>query len=269
MYVCEVSPVGIRGRLGSLFQLCSATGVLLISVAGWCVPWRWISAIGALPILPLIFVMPFMPESPVWLLQKGSAETDPYNGSSKARISLARLRTLTSPIDFELKQLAKNDTSASGDQDEDSNLLSRTWYVIRQPDGWKPLLLCIGLMICQQCSGIMGIVFFQKDIFISASEELNANLATVIVLITMVATTAGSSMLVDHLGRKLLLTVSAAGNTTSLALLGGFYYLAALDQDWADAYKWIPVLCLMVSVPKDLIRGSKKGLCKTVLLIRT
>lgn len=77
--------------------------------------------------------------------------------------------------------------------------------------------------------------------------DLDPNTCTMIVGVIQVLGVYTSSILVDRVGRKILLIVSASGASLSLAALGTFSYLSTHDIDLSE-FNWIPLLSFSVYV---------------------
>jgi SP family arabinose:H+ symporter-like MFS transporter len=77
LYIAEVSPARIRGRLVSLNQMAVVTGILLAYLINWALSfsgtssWRWMFAAAIVPSLGLFCGLFFVPESPRWLMEQG------------------------------------------------------------------------------------------------------------------------------------------------------------------------------------------------------
>src|SRR3546814_9827008 len=88
LYIAELSPPSVRGKMVSINQLAIVIGILLAYLsnyylASWEENWRWMFGSGALPAI-LFFAFVFLvPESPRWLLANGKEQ--------EARLVLNRL----------------------------------------------------------------------------------------------------------------------------------------------------------------------------------
>ncbi len=77
MYIAEVSPAPLRGRLVSFYQLAIVSGLLLAYLSNYLLlntgvnNWRWMFSSQALPALLFFIGLVFIPESPRWLIMKG------------------------------------------------------------------------------------------------------------------------------------------------------------------------------------------------------
>ena len=77
---------------------------------------------------------------------------------------------------------------------------------------WKPLFITLGLMVAQQFSGINSMIFNMESIFISVGFNDNKK-AAIIIGATQVVATLFSVLLIDNIGRRKLLMISALGET--------------------------------------------------------
>ncbi|MEP7381920.1 MAG: MFS transporter [Gemmatimonadota bacterium] len=76
LYISEVAPVHIRGRLVSLNQLALTSGIVLsylvdYGLSGAADGWRWMFGLAAVPAMLLAVGMVFLPDSPRWLVARG------------------------------------------------------------------------------------------------------------------------------------------------------------------------------------------------------
>ncbi len=75
----------------------------------------------------------------------------------------------------------------------------------------KPLLVSMGLMFFQQLSGINAVMFYSVNIFRLAGSSIDSNLATIILGVVNIGATIFSNVVIDRLGRKMLLYISSSG----------------------------------------------------------
>ncbi len=75
VYISEIAPPEMRGRLVTLFQLSVTVGILVAYLVGLAFEpsgdWRWMLGLGAVPALLLAVGMLRMPQSPRWLVMSG------------------------------------------------------------------------------------------------------------------------------------------------------------------------------------------------------
>lgn len=83
--------------------------------------------------------------------------------------------------------------------------------------------------------------------FQDAGSTIDGNLCTIIVGIVNFGATFAATLLIDRLGRKVLLYISGSAMTVSLATLGTFFYLKNYHYDVTD-FGWLPLLSFVVFV---------------------
>jgi len=89
-------------------------------------------------------------------------------------------------------------------------------------------------MIFQQLSGINAVLFYAADIFKSAGSKIDPNVNAVIVTGTMVVAVIIGGLIIDKLGRKILLLISGSGHFISLVLMGYYFYNAHKECPCGD-----------------------------------
>jgi sugar porter (SP) family MFS transporter len=216
LYLAEIAPAHLRGRLVTLYQLAIVIGILGAFISNYELAqvaagnWRWMFGIGALPALLLCGSLTWIPESPRWLVQ--------MNRSDEARTVLERISPHAS-IDRELHDISETiSTEASGSYRE---LLGNALR--------KPLVLTVILAIIQQVTGINTVMYYGSIIFgehagtgMGRAIGMNVMVGIVNLIFTVMALAA-----IDRVGRRPLLLAATAGMGVCLA---GF----------AGALRWLP-----------------------------
>jgi SP family galactose:H+ symporter-like MFS transporter len=230
LYISEVSPPAIRGRLVSLNQLAITLGIVVSYLVGFALAasrgWRWMFALAAIPSAALAAGMIIMPESPRWLASRGRTEA--------ATAVLRRIRG-TREVRGELAEIKKSLGRQGGE-----------WRELFAPLVKPALLIGIALAVFQQVTGINTIIYYAPTIFQSAGfrSASAAILATVGVGVVNVAFTVLALLLLDRVGRKPLLLIGLAGMIASLGILG----LAFALPGFLASQGWFAVACLMLYV---------------------
>ena len=240
LYIAEISPAAIRGRLVSLNQLAIVSGILISYVVGWLLSglgeqsWRWMFASAMVPSVLFVIALFFVPESPRWLAKEGRDEE-----------SLDILRRVGEG-DAAEQRLAEIKEALS----EESGSLAELF----RPGIRRLLLIGIILAILQQVTGINTILYYGSIIFTeqvgekSASAALFANV--VIGLMNLICTIA-ALFIIDRIGRKKLLLIASGGMGISLAVLG------LLFQTSASAA--IPILLMILCYVASFSIGMGPG----------
>lgn len=209
MYIAEISPARLRGRLVSLNQLAIVTGILLAYFVNWKLAtagegnWRWMFATAALPSVGLFVGLLAIPESPRWLLQKG-----------RSAAALAVLERTVAPEEArtEIEAITRSIR-------EESRLSFRD---LLRPPLRTPLKLAVALAILCQVTGINTIIYYgsillREQAGQSATSAIGAN---VLIGVINLAGTIVALFTIDRLGRRALLLGGAAGMGLALAALG-------------------------------------------------
>ncbi len=193
LYLSEISPVGLRGRLVSLFQVQVGAGVLVAFSFGLVVAhlvatgtqWRWCLGLGAVPAVILLFLLQFI------------AKVD-------SRLNPGENRDASSV----------NTTSAAlGKAFGHEKLFCRK--------NTRPILLATSIAIFNQLSGVNILLLYLLDILSSAGLGVFlGHTYTVLISFISLATTVLGMAFVDRLGRKPLLLWGSAGMAACLFCLG-------------------------------------------------
>jgi sugar porter (SP) family MFS transporter len=206
LYIAEVSPAAIRGRLVSMNQLAIVLGILVSYLVGWALAgvgeesWRWMFAVAAAPSLLFFGALFSVPESPRWLVKEGRHE-------EAARV-LARLGEPPS----KLREIERAIAEESG------SLRQLFEKGLR-----RPLAIGVTLAILQQVTGINTVLYYGSIIFTEqagAASTSAALWANVLVGAMNLVFTVVALFTIDRLGRKVLLISAAAGMGVSLTVLG-------------------------------------------------
>lgn len=213
MYIAEIAPAAIRGRLVVFYQLGIVAGILaavyvnlLIEQSGteaWNLlhGWRLMFAAGALPAVLFAISILFSAESPRWLMKKGK--------QAAAREVLAQIEGDRASI-FEVEAI-KNSLS-----EEEGGLRSLLAGPYR-----RPLLIGFFLAALSQTSGITSLLSFLPEVFTSAGQKsTDAFFQSVLVGVVNLCMTVVALWLVDRAGRKKLLLAGTALQTFALLTVG-------------------------------------------------
>lgn len=236
LYTSEISQKEVRGSLGSYFQLMVTVGILFVYVLGNFADPQIVAIVCG--IVPFVFgaAFVFMPESPVYLLKKGN--------ESKARNNLQWLRGKEYNIDDEIKEMheAMEDDKRNPVSIKDS---------LKKTATRKALMISFGLMFFQQMSGINAVIFYTSNIFMSAGSTIPEKVASIIVGAMQFIATLVSTLVVDRMGRRILLLLSAAVMSICAMLLGVFFYLkdrSGMSEDEILNIGFLPILSLSIFV---------------------
>lgn len=147
-YSAEIAENGIRGIVGSFFQLMLIAGILFVYTVGAFTTVFWMNVFCSL--VPLIFggIFFFMPESPLFLVESSKDQ--------KAMKSLRCLRGKHWDTREEMKEL-KNQLSDGKDLDSPSN--------VRSAANVRAMVIGMSLILFMQMCGINIVIFYSTVIF--------------------------------------------------------------------------------------------------------
>lgn len=230
LYISEIAPVDIRGKLVSINQLALTGGIVVSYLIDYVFAdtqaWRWMFAMALIPAAAFGFGLTFIPDSPRWLVSHGHA--------AQARAALTRIR----PPEKIEDELARIQHSVGQKQANWSELLS--------PMLRSAMIVGVGLAIAQQLTGINTVIYYAPTIFRLAglSSASVAILASVGVGVVNVVLTVVAMQLIDRVGRRPLLLISLVGMALSLFALGLAFALPQASGNLG----WIAVGSLMIYV---------------------
>lgn len=234
LYTTEIAQKEIRGTLGSYFQLMTTVGIFFAYAVGkFDNPIHYTLMCATVPFVFFIFFF-FQPETPIYNLKKGKVEA--------ARNSLMRLRGAAYNVDSELLGLQLELDSLAHNSVPTTSLLGKK-------AARKALLISLALMFFQQMSGINAIIFYTGDIFEDAGARIDSKTAAILVGGFQVASTFISSLIIDKLGRKILLITSGLTMSICTALLGLYFSLkdhSLVSNHVLSSLGFMPVVSLCV-----------------------
>ncbi|CAG7825063.1 unnamed protein product, partial [Allacma fusca] len=110
----------------------------------------------------------------------------------------------------------------------------------------KPTAITMTLMFLQQFGGINAVVFYSVDIFKAAGTDMPENISAITIAAVQVLFAFVSTLLVERLGRKILLLISELGMGVSLLVLGVYFYIKEQDPEQASTLGWLPLTSLII-----------------------
>jgi SP family xylose:H+ symportor-like MFS transporter len=255
MYIAEIAPANVRGKLVSFNQFAIIFGMLVIYFVNyfiakqgneqWLVTegWRWMFFSGAIPAGLFLILLFFVPETPRYLAMKGQDE--------KA-----------------LKVLEK--ISGKGNAPQILEDIKGTLHEVNAP--WLSygfLIIFIGIMLSvfQQFVGINVVLYYAGNIFRNMGASTDASLLqTIIVGIVNLTFTVVAILTVDRFGRKPLMIIGSIGMAISMLALGLTFYIGNVGMlslifmllyTAAFAVSWGPVCwVLLAEIFPNSIRGA-------------
>jgi sugar porter (SP) family MFS transporter len=207
LYLSEIAPPDLRGRLVTLNQLAITLGIVAAYGAGLAFSaaenWRAMFALGLVPSLALLAGMLRAPETPTWLEAHGE--------TGRAREVLLQVVNAT-----EAERLLDELRRGRGQRFEPAGLSE----LLHSRAVWA-LLIGVTLGLIQQFAGVNAVIAYAPSIMENTGlDASNSILFSLAVGVANVVATSFAVRMVDRRGRRPLLLASAAGAFASLLVLG-------------------------------------------------
>ncbi len=205
MYVAEVSPPSLRGRMGTLYQLSIVAGAFISYCINYLMRdigpenWRWMFVTGVAPAAAFFILLMFAPETPRYLVLAGR------------HLEAGKI----------LERIAGPELAAGSVAEIVGSLQTKrdSWRGLLRPGIRRAVVVSFFLAILVHVSGINTIVEYAPIIFRSAGWGMNAALFSTLILgAANLGFTLVAFWVIDHWGRKPLYLAGSAG--MAAALLG-------------------------------------------------
>lgn len=220
MFIAEVAPADIRGRLVTINQLTIVGGILLSYFTNWLLVdtgqdnWRWMFIVQVIPAGIFFILLFFIPESPRWLVIKGKEQ--------KAREIFARVGG-SGHAEREIVEIRK-----AGEHEEGS--LGELF----QPGFRKALIIGVLLAFFSHMVGINAVSYYAPKLFMQAGFQSadTAIIASLLVMATLFVFTIVALALIDRIGRKPLLLIGCLGMGIAFVITGIAFQSSSLGGMW-------------------------------------
>jgi sugar porter (SP) family MFS transporter len=215
MYIAEISPAGLRGRMTALFQFNVITGIMMAYVSNYLLrdtglePWRWMLGVESIPAAIFLLLLFFIPGSPRFLVKKGRLE--------EARRILGRIET--GSVDQRMDEIRESLEQAGN---ANGKLFSRIYM--------KPISIAFLVAMFNQFSGINAILYYAPRIFeLSGMDTEDSLYQSVMIGVTNAVFTMAGMFAIDRVGRKKLLIVGSLGMSVCLGLISRTFFNGDID----------------------------------------
>jgi sugar porter (SP) family MFS transporter len=257
LYLAEISPRILRGRIVGCFQLQIGAGVvlafaisaLLATRLGYTPGWRWLLGLGTVLSLCQIAVLQWMPESPEWLGARGR-HADAERIADRMGMIPSEWESKAEPLQLRSTAMGKS-------------LMQRSYL--------RPILLAVSIAMFNQLSGVNIFRMYLLNLLSSAGMGRTSSYTYAISISALsIGATLAALLLIDRRGRKPLLIAGSAGMGLCLVLLSSalrhqadpkIYELILAAFNAAFAFSQGPMIWVYLSELFPLpVRGAGQGL---------
>lgn len=236
IYTNEIAEKEIRGTLGCFTQLMISAGILFVATISKYLSIQNFSIVCA--IIPLIFgaIFAFMPETPVFLMKQNKCEA--------AKHSLRRLRGNQYDCDLELKGI-----EASLKEEETGNILQVFCETFKKTAVKRAFFIGTGLMVFKVLCAIDAITSYMSYIYEETEMDLDAQTGTIIFGAIQAGVAIVQSLVVDKLGRRVLLIFSEFTMTACLFTVSIYFLLSQrgmIAEEHFAYVSYIPLIALCI-----------------------
>ncbi len=215
MYIAEISPARLRGRLVAITQFNIVLGILLAYLSNYVIgqfnlgpsECRWMFGVMAGPSAAFFFLLFLTPQSPRWLIALGRVE--------EAREVLAMCGTDSGRLEEEVREIQAS-------LDVQHHKLEEPFFCRKY---LKPILLAVAIAAFNQLSGINALIYYTPHIFkMAGSGAETALFQSVIIGFTNLVFTMAALAVIDHFGRRRLMLAGSIGYILSLSAAAYAFY---------------------------------------------
>jgi sugar porter (SP) family MFS transporter len=208
MYISEISPARLRGRLAGSFQVNIVAGIVVAYLTNYLFSklhltdsWRWMLGVMVVPSLLFAILLFSIPESPRWLILNNN-------------------ETAAAPI---LARLGESNIAAAISAIRDSVKEHRESLFQRRY--LKPILYAVLLAMFNQLSGINAILYYAPRIFEMAGFNKSQSFSQPIYIgVANLLSTLLAMTVIDKFGRKTLLIIGSLGMIVFLGLTANAFH---------------------------------------------
>lgn len=266
MYIAEMAPALIRGKLVSLNQLMIILGFLLATIVSYYFgdpgnleSWRWMFGFALIPSILFLLALFIIPESPRWLFKNR-----PGTNSARVLRKIGNEAFVKNELEGIKRSLHENNHTGNY-----RDLLGKTILPI--------LLMGFGLAILQQFSGSNNVTAYLQVIFQKANISIKDGLLNaVFVGLVLLAFTILAILTIDRVGRKKLLLIGTSLMAIFLFILawsfnstivdGRLVFIVVLLFIGTYAFTLAPVTWVLLSeIFPNYIRGKALSMTSAVL----
>lgn len=232
LFISEIAPKMIRGRLTVINSLCLTGGQLIAYGCGAGLNhvnngWRILVGLSLIPTVAQFCLFFFLPDTPRYYVLKGDYE------NAKYVLQKSYTNASDEVIDKKIHELAALNKSIPG-----KNRGVRIWNTIKElhtvPSNFRALIIACGLQAIQQFTGWNSLMYFSGTIFETVGFS-NSTAVSIIVSGTNFIFTLVAFFAIDKIGRRYILLIGLPGMTMALTMCSIAFHFIGIKFNGNDA----------------------------------
>ncbi len=218
VYIAELAPAAWRGRLVGAFQINIVIGILIAYISNWWIAslglglaeWRWQLGVAFVPALAFALLLLTIPHSSRFLITRGEDD--------QALAVLQKMGTEDPSAELEIIRASLHSQTLQTSEP----LFQRSLRL--------PIFLAVTVALFNQLSGINAVLYYSNDIFAAAGlNRLSTFSQSIYIGLANLVGTGIGMLLIDKIGRKMLLLIGAVGTFICL-LMTGMIFRSGVNQ---------------------------------------
>lgn len=238
LYISELAPGHLRGRLVTVQLLFVTGGQAIAYIIGWAFStmpggWRWMVGLGAFPAISQIAMLSFMPETPRFLAKVNREEnarqvlrkvyrTEAHSTSDEVNYILGAIKK-----EIHEEEEAKQSLKLGGHVSKLPPVLSSLLF---KPPHARALTIACLLQALQQLCGFNSLMYFSATIF-SMLQFASPTLTSLSIATTNFVFTIAAFYLIDRIGRRRILLITIPIMVLALLLCAVAFMFVSLPTD--------------------------------------
>uniref|UniRef100_A0A6P7FRS5 Facilitated trehalose transporter Tret1-like n=1 Tax=Diabrotica virgifera virgifera TaxID=50390 RepID=A0A6P7FRS5_DIAVI len=237
IYITELCEDHNRAKFGCFMGLFLQLGHFYTFIVGPLFSYRMFNFLISSPLILFLLLFIFFPESPVYLFSKGKR--------TQCEKVLRKLRSDKSSNEI------RNDIEKLDDVLKSKQYIKKSFNLItlfKTKESRMGLFLALLPVAVQHFSGVSVIISFMAPFFDSAGTGFSGYKVAMIVSVVKISCISFTSAIIERVGRKRMLLISALGTGIPLFVLGWFFYLKYINSQIIHHLQWLPLLLVLSNV---------------------
>lgn len=231
VFVAEISDDAHRGLFGSIFSLSCNFGIFVGFVISTFSNYYTIPIVIDVLLFLFCILIVFVQESPRFHKMKGRNEK-----------AIKAYKFYHNATDNE--KVTEADTDLAADETTNAPF---NFSDFKRADHWKPSLLSMVIVVLSLCTGQFVIITFTKQIFDETGSNISSEYSSIIVALIQLIGSYVSTLVIERVGRRILLLISTAGCGICLFTAGLYFFLKQLEWD-TSAFTVVPLISVGIMI---------------------